>query len=284
LIYEKAHIRNQRMDARNIQCNPIFEVYRGARIKQNQKVTRPGMWIMSEYPGGGINPVKFDFNILAASQAEEINIDAEIINGSGAFPQMAGGETQRRETATAHLEMKSSALMRVALINMLSEETLEHFFEQYMQLNLQFLNKNVMIRLTDPIDMMDAIEKTEFLDLDPEMIKGNYDYRFYSSALRPKEVDRKQFLELLSILGQTGLLQAILDGSITENENAKKLLEEIIDRFDFKNKSVFLEQASEGELPVELGEMGNMPQPGDVGEGTGGPMPQEMDILRQSQR
>jgi len=284
LFYEKAHIRNQRTDARNLACSPIFEVYRGARIKQHQMITKPGKWILSDFPGQAIKPIQFDWRIFATSMQEEANIDAEIFEGSGARPPMAGAETGRRETATAHLEMKAASLMRVTLINMLAEETLEHFFEQYMQLNHQFLNKKVMLRLVDPISLDEAMRATNFLDLDPSMIRGSYDFKFYSAALRPKEVDRKQFLELLTVLGQTGLLGAILNGSINQNRAAQKLLEEIVDRFEFKNKSVFLEEATEEEGEVELEQIPNLAEATEPMEGLGaaGPTPETMDIFRRS--
>lgn len=270
LFYELNQTENQHIDAKNIQLQPMYEVQRAAGIKPHQRITRPGNWIHSNIQNG-ITPVKQDLSLFMAHLQEKADLKQEIMNGSGAFIQVGGGEAARKETATHDILFAKAGQGAVNMVRYLVEGGIAELCGLGCQLDQDRMSEELLVAITD--------DPRAKISINPRMIEGQFDYYCASTGFENREIEKRQFLDMVKILGDTGLLEAVLGGEQLPPK-IYYFIEEIMDKFGYKHKDRILGPAPGPERPMQLGgEQAPGPQGMLPGPQEATPNPEMMRVL-----
>ncbi len=177
LQYELNTMRNQRLNFLNVALDLMWLLNRNADIDEAELVSRPnGVIHVDSFEDLKQLEVNKD---LAPAFAEERSIRESIQSTSGVFDYSRGATPNRGETATTVVSLQQAAEMRFKLKTRLFEYSgLRDLVRFMVARNLQFMDRARAVRILGP-------DGVQFLDLRPEDIGGNFDYRPAGSSVEP---------------------------------------------------------------------------------------------------
>ncbi len=225
LQHELNTTRNQRIDNVSFALNRMWKKVRGANISPDQLVSRPNGIIEVD----DMNDLdEIQFTPVTVGYEEEQVIKSDIDRTTGVFDSARGSNPVRRETATTMSILANASSERFQIkVMLLSEGGFKEAVQQIIQLNQQFIDRNMeMIILGE-----DGTQ--EITELSPTDIIGEYDIVAVGSAVEPslnKEVKQNQMIQLLNVINQNPYV------------NQEAFLRRLFEAFDMKNIDELLAQ------------------------------------------
>jgi hypothetical protein len=163
-------------------------------------------------------------DVAASAYTNDHLLKQEMENILGTPPTVTGGNsTQGDMTATEVVTQNSNATIRFDIRILLHGSDLKRLAMLMDLNNQQYITETRLIKQYD-VKGIDA-----WIEVDPEDILGEFDYRFAGANVDPaanKEVRRKQFLEAI---------QAVNTLRMQQNYSVERMFEDYLGTFDFRN-------------------------------------------------
>lgn len=175
---------NRRIENEDVLHSGMFKIKRGSSVSAKDIKSVPGGVIPVEQMDD-VQQLKIrDISQLSTGTVNLINNFLAKINGAN---EAARGSASS-ESATTSLINDRNASTRFNKVKRYINDFLKRFFEQWMQLNRQFLDKEFVMRVTGEDTNLDRID--EVLDLDEEQKDKSPGMRFIN--VEPETI-RKQY-------------------------------------------------------------------------------------------
>jgi hypothetical protein len=203
--------RNQRMDNVTQVINPMWQVVRGAGIKQQDLISRPNGIVWTTIPNG-VSPLA-PADITQSSYNEETIIKQDIQKTIG-IPEVAAGSLQglQGEAAATILALQESANVRFDVLIGEFATAIREAYLNVMALNQKLMDKKTTVRI-------EGDEAMEFATFSKEDIKGRFDLDVEVETQSNKIVKRQEAFQLYQLLAANPL--------VNQSENTKLLLESL---------------------------------------------------------
>ena len=221
LFAEANENRNQFNDAAWLMLNPQYIVNsETAGLKVKTIRARSGNIIWTE-DVNAIVPLKNDWNLLNMCLLRQKAIYEDIQNCTNAFPQLRGAPVTGAETATEYLGMRSAGELRSDTYNLLlAMQGIETIVKDIVDYKKMF-----MIDQSSSYYWPEGKTNTAT----PEDYNGNFAYKSFSSFKHAKEIERKQFIEAMTLVWGN---QAFMPFIVPKTE---EWLERLLDYFDLRS-------------------------------------------------
>lgn len=225
--------RSQLNDARVQSLTPMWET-RDIRDKGKILESMPGRMIYS--PDGTKKPVQRDWNILKAAAEQQQLIVGDIMDATNTHMQTRGAPVPRREPATTTLKQAEMGDIRANLYNVLLEmDYIERVGEMFVKLNRMHMIRPVNIPLNQDASRGAMVH--------PAALFGNFTYKAMGGAMRSRELERKQLMELMAIAFQNPAFIPLVA------PKAANWLNRLVDLFpDIKNPEELIKEMDERDL------------------------------------
>jgi len=182
---------NQFNDAVNLMLNPQWIISRGADVKRSTIVAKSGGILFTD-DVNGVVPMKVDWNILTAALNRKGRIEQDIQSYSNAFPQMRGAPQAGQRTATSDMIMQSAGELRSDTYNLLlSMMSVEEMVRDIVHLKQIFMTEDTSFYYWPDKSPVTAT---------PDDYNGNFTYKAVSQYKMAKEIERKQFIEAMTMV------------------------------------------------------------------------------------
>jgi len=200
LFMELNEVRSQIMDAATRILNPMWETQDRA-MHGKKLLSAPGRIIYSEY--GGLKKLDVDYNALVAGQAREQAIIADIMDATNTFLQVRGAPMERREPATTTLKMQEAGDIRSNMMNiMLESQYVEAIAEAFVEFNRKFLSVDLEFQVPDGSQQRVKVQ--------PQQLFGDFSYKAQGGAMLAREVERKQYMEMMGMVFSNPMFQPLV--------------------------------------------------------------------------
>jgi hypothetical protein len=237
--YELNTTRNQRIDNVTMVLNRMFKILRTANIDTDQLISRPNGFIEVDNMDD-IRELEID-DVTQSGYQEESVIKRDMDDATGVYDYGRGAPADRRETATTASILAQAGSERFELkVNLMEMGGLADCGMQLAELNRQFIDHDIEIRITD--DYGNEIPDT----ITPEDVDVDLDMVAVGSAVEPsvnKEIRQNQLIQLLANTVNNPYV------------NQVELLKEIFEAFEFKDVEGLINQQppppAQQEVPVE---------------------------------
>jgi len=221
LFAEANENRNQFNDGAWLMLNPQYIINRdGAEIKTKNITAKAGNIIWTN-DVNAVKPLPQDWNLLNMCLLRQKSIYEDIMNYSNAFPQFRGQPLQGAETATEYLGIRSAGELRSdtynLLLSMMGIETIVKDIVDYKRMFM--LNSNSFFYWPEQ----------KVRGATPEDYEGNFTYKAFASFKHMKEIERKQFIEAMSLVFRNVAFMPFIGPKIEE------WLDRLLDYFDIRS-------------------------------------------------
>lgn len=210
LQYELNDVRNQRMDNVTLILNRMWKVVKTGDVDEDDLVSEAGK-IIHVGDKDALEPILTpDVTASAYNEESLIKQDMQYVSGvndyvagnAGSSSQQGGtGSLNRTATGVMLMQEAGNARFKYKLDNI--EDSLKDFGEQLLGLNQQFINKDIMLKITN-------MPGYDWAIVPEQEIKGQFDIQVEGGSTQPmnKSVRRAEARELLNTvipLAQMGL-------------------------------------------------------------------------------
>lgn len=221
--------RNQRLDNVTLILNRMWTYNKDSGINPHRLKSAPGRLIPRGADPEDITPL-ITPDVTESAYMEEKLIKDDIEEATGATRSIMPSADVKsvHRTAAGLAMMQSAAGERLKLIiGLIEEQGMKKLIEMYYQLDLQFIDKEMVIRIVGE-------EGNEFIKVSPEDIRGNFDFKpAGSSEVVNKEIELNQLTAFLNMAAP------VLGPAVY------KLLRKIWERFGFKNAEEIIPEPQE---------------------------------------
>lgn len=229
-------IRNQRRDYDNLALNPPIRMIPGALRNPNSAIMAPGsVWQVSDL--GSMDT--FQLPILQGVSTDIEIQTAEDIKRTVAIDEIGIGllpDNPQRRSATEVRTSQNSAGKRFAMKTALLEEAVKKIGQLVFALDQQFLSERKIIHVVGERGA------TEWVDLGPEDIRGNWFIDIETSSMLPKDevAQREEAVELLQYINP-------LIGPVVQTNPSvlRPIMKMIMQTFDIPGQDQIMEEVSE---------------------------------------
>jgi hypothetical protein len=171
-------LRNMRMDFNTLTLNPVWQVRAGAVTDLDQIRFTPGHKIVVQGNEAAVRPIDMPHAPQTSYKEEEsIKMDLQTITGVSDYSK--GNESgSLNDTATGISLIQEAANQRFNAKLQNLEFGLKNIAELIRDLWLQFATEDLVIRVTEK-------DGYQFIKINPEEIRGEYDIRIESGSTVP---------------------------------------------------------------------------------------------------
>lgn len=226
-------IRNQRRDYDNLALNPVVRMVPGTLRNPNSAVMAPGnVWMVSDLASMDV----FALPQLQGTASEIEERTAQDIKMSVAIDEIGIGllpENPQRRSATEVVTAQSQAGKRIAIKIALLEEAVKKIGRLVFALNQQFLDQERIIQIVGERGA------TEWIQLSPEDIRGDYFVDIETGSMLPKDeiAARQEAIQLLQYV------TPIISPVIQNNPGViLPVLRMVLDTFELPGKQEILDE------------------------------------------
>lgn len=230
--------RSQRIDNVSLALNKMFIINRNAQVDTAQLVSRPNGWIEVDNVEEDIKEMTFsDVTSSAYKEEEIIKEDMDVTSGVHNYDR--GQQGDRKDTATVANLLTSASSERFKLqVMMMEEDPMNELGKQLAELNKQFLDGDVWVRITQDDGTSTAVP-VSFEDIDTE-----YDIISVGTAIEAsvnKEVRQAQLVQLFNMASQL------------PEVNRPELVKAIFKEFDMKDieNLILTPEQQAAQMPVD---------------------------------
>lgn len=263
LFAETNENRNQFNDAAWLMLNPQYIIRDGSLTRPRRNITSKSGNIIWTDDVNAVVPMKQDWNLLNMSLMRQKELYMDIQNYSNAFPAMRGSPgSGAAETATEYMGMRSAGELRSDTYNLLmSMMGVEDIVKDIVDFKRMFMTD-------DSSSMYWPTGKVNTAT--PEDYEGNFSYKAFASFKNMKEIERKSFIEAMTLVfGGNGAFMPVV------MPKAEEWLSRLLDYFDLRNpeqlalsqeEQMMAQQQCQMLLPLLMGGMGGGGQTPNMGE------------------
>lgn len=249
----KTAIIRQMLDNASFQNNGMWEVDENAGVDVDALANPfPGRVVFSSRQGGirPITPAPLDassFNLIEFSQSQ-----LEQLTGVTRYNQGLDAKSLNKTATGISAIMDASSKRKKLIARTIAETGLQKAFSKMLQLDQQFIDQSIVIRLFG-----------EPLDISPDDLAGNFDVSVdIGSSVADDETQVKQLYMMLSkspYLMQLGVMRP---------SNVFEMCKKILDIWGYKNTEVYLSDPQDAEIArqvmVAISRLGQMVQLGRI--------------------
>ena len=229
-------IRNQRRDYDNLALNPVIRMIPGVLRNPNSAVMSPGnVWMVSDLNSMDI----FGLPQLQGASTEIEERTAQDIKMTVAIDEIGIGllpENPQRRSATEVGTAQTMAGKRFAIKIALLEEAVKKIGKLVFALNQQFLDKERMIQIVGERGA------TEWVQLSPEDIRGEYPISIEAGSMLPKDeiAARQEAVQLLQYV--TPIISPVIK---TNPGVILPIIRMVLDTFELPGKQEILDELNQ---------------------------------------
>ena len=229
-------IRNQRRDYDNLALNPVIRMIPGVLRNPNSAVMSPGnVWMVSDLNSMDI----FGLPQLQGASTEIEERTAQDIKMTVAIDEIGIGllpENPQRRSATEVVTAQTMAGKRFAIKIALLEEAVKKIGKLVFALNQQFLDKERMIQIVGERGA------TEWVQLSPEDIRGEYTISIEAGSMLPKDeiAARQEAVQLLQYV--TPIISPVIK---TNPGVILPIIRMVLDTFELPGKQEILDELNQ---------------------------------------
>lgn len=210
LQYELNDIRNQRMDNVTLILNRMWKVVKTGDVDEEDLVSQAGQIVHVGDPNAlqvietpDVTASSYNEESLVKQDMQYVSGVSDYVAGNNPSANQEGGTGSLNRTATGIMLMQEAgnARFKYKLDNI--EDSLKDFGEQLLALNQQFVNKDLLLRVTN-------IDGSEWLEIPQNEIKGQFDIQVEGGSTQPmnksiRRAEARELLQTLTPLAQSGL-------------------------------------------------------------------------------
>lgn len=229
-------IRNQRRDYDNLALNPVILMVPGTLRNPNSAVMAPAsVWMVSD-----LNSIStFELPQLQGSAVQIEQQTAQDIKMTVAIDEIGIGllpDNPQRRSATEVVTAQSMAGKRFAIKIALLEEAVKKIGFLVFAMDQQFLDQERMIQIVGERGA------TEWVQLSPEDIRGDYYVDIETGSMLPKDeiAQRQEAIQLLQYI--TPIVGPVIQ---TNPQVVMPILRMVMDTFELPGKQDILDELQE---------------------------------------
>lgn len=241
LFAEANENRNQFNDAAWLMLNPQYIVNRETAALKVKTIRARSGGIIWTADVNALKPLPQDWNLLQMCLLRQKSIYEDIQNCTNAFPQLRGAPVSGTETATEYMGMRSAGELRSDTYNLLlAMQGIETIVKDIVDYKKMFMI-NSSSSYYWPEGQMNKTTAEDY--------NGNFAYKSFSSFKHAKEIERKQFIEAMTLVfGNQAFIPFILP-------KIEEWLERLLDYFDLRSPEQLRLTEAERQQANEMSQM-----------------------------